>query len=214
MEFPQFMPVERIAERASEFRKLYVIPSNQIPLQIEHVIENVLRIRIDPRENLSVLLRKKGLAIDAFLTADRSTIIVDYEQFISDQGENRLRFSLAHELGHWFLHQKEYEAISYKSEQDFIKEQLSIKPDMRKRFEIQANEFAAQLLVPSDLLMAMIEESSGQIRSFVRNNGKGQIYFLRSDLADDFAVRFGVSEEVVRNRIQNEGFIEHMIRDL
>lgn len=83
---PSFLRPYEIADKAEEFRKLYVTPTDQIPLEIEHVIESVLKIRIDPRPGLSMSSRRNELAIDAFLSFDRKMIIVDNDQYILDQG--------------------------------------------------------------------------------------------------------------------------------
>lgn len=206
---PPFLTKKDLAQKANEFRHQYVIPPDQIPLDVEYVIESVLRIKIDPRENLSKFFRKNNLAIDAFLTYDRSTIIIDNDQFVQDQG--RLKFTLAHELGHWYLHRKEYESINYKTEADFINLQKSIEPKFRNYFEIQANEFAAQLLVPTDNLSILLLKYQKDIKSFVRSNGESLIWVLRAELSEELSQKFGVSSEVVNNRISNEQIIEQLL---
>jgi Zn-dependent peptidase ImmA (M78 family) len=207
---PPYLTKGDLAEKANEFRLKYVTPQNQIPLDIEYLIESVLKIKIDPRENLSRFFRKNNLAIDAFLTYDRSTIIIDYDQFIQDQG--RLKFTLAHELGHWYLHKKEYESINYKSEDDFIKVQKSIEPKFRNHFEIQANEFAAQLLVPKDILYTLMLNHKKEIKKFVVTHGDRLLWMLRADLSDELSQEFGVSSEVVNNRISNDQIIEELLQ--
>ncbi len=206
---PPFLRPQEIADKAEEFRQLYVTPPDQIPLDLEHIIENVLKIRIDPRKNLSRISRRNELAIDSYLTSDRSTIIVDYDQYIHDQG--RLMFTLAHELGHWFLHKNEYESIKYDSEEDFIKIQKSLDVKYQKWFEFQANEFAALLLVPTEVLMNLTKKYLPDLNRFLKTNGKEQLYLMKNEIAEDLSQSFGVSAEMVKFRMSNEQILESLL---
>lgn len=40
-------------------------------------------------------------------------VIVDHDQYLQDQG--RLKFTLAHEIGHWFLHEALFDQMRYGS---------------------------------------------------------------------------------------------------
>lgn len=202
----KYLYPREIAAKADEFRLSFVNPPGQIPLDVEFIIEAVLRIRIEPRENLSLISRRNGLAIDAFLTVDRKTIMVDNDQYLQDHG--RLRFTLAHELGHWFLHKKEYDAIKYSSETEFFKIQKSLKEEHRKRFEIQANMFAAFLLVPADILEAHAKKYVPEIKKVVKRDGKQRLWFMKNEIAEDLSQPFGVSAEMIKNRLNDEQIIE------
>jgi Zn-dependent peptidase ImmA (M78 family) len=206
---PSFLKPKEIAGKADEFRQLYVTPPEQIPLDLEHIIENVLRIRIDPRKNLSRISRRSDLAIDAYLTSDRSTIVVDLDQFTQDQG--RLKFTLAHELGHWFLHKNEYKSVKYDTEEDFIKIQKSLDAKYRNWFEFQANEFAAVLLVPSNVLMNLSRRYLPDLKKFLKANGPEQLWLMKNEIAEDLAQSFDVSPEVVKNRMNNEQILESFL---
>jgi Zn-dependent peptidase ImmA (M78 family) len=203
---PPYLRPREIAAKAEEFRQLYVNPPDQIPLDLEFIIETILKIRIEPRENLSRISRRNELAIDSFLTADRSKIIVDNDQYI--QGQGRFRFTLAHEVGHWFLHKKEYESIKYDSEADFIKIQKSLKDEHRKWFEIQANIFAAVLLVPTDVLEKLTQKYIPEIKKAIKKDGKERLWLVKNEIADDLSQSFGVSPEVIKNRLNDEQILE------
>lgn len=41
--------------------------------------------------------------MDAYLKRDLSGIVVDYDLYMEEKSSNRMRFSFAHELGHFFL---------------------------------------------------------------------------------------------------------------
>jgi len=206
---PAFLRPQEISDKADEFRQTYVVPPDQVPLSIEHVIENVLKIRIDPRKNLSRAARRSELAIDSYLTYDRSMIVVDYEQYIQDQG--RLRFTLAHELGHWFLHQKEYALMKYETEADFIRIQTSLNVKYRAWFEFQANEFAAVLLVPTILLSKEVKKHLPEARRFIKTNGLDQLFLLKYGIAEELSHFFDVSNKVVNHRMNNEQILETLL---
>lgn len=101
-----------------------------------------------PIDNLSLLLEEKGFVVSRFDTqsdkvdAFSSTVkINDSEYFIimlegRDYSFYRQQFSLAHELGHWLLHE------SSKTPQDMGSSEY-------KQMEDEANEFAAEFLLPS-----------------------------------------------------------------
>lgn len=62
----------------------------------------------------------------------------------------RQRFTLAHELGHYFLDHPEASA------EDFDEAETA----GRKIYEAEADEFAAELLMPRELLKAALQESA------------------------------------------------------
>lgn len=209
MKPPPFLRPYEIADRADEFRRLFVTPPDQIPIDIEHIIENVLHIRIEPLENLSRISRRSDLAIDAYLTTDLSRIVVDKDQYV--QGQHRLKFTLAHELGHWYLHKDAYEAIEYDSIKDFIKIQKSLNFKNRNQFEFQANEFAAAFLVPKEALIKHTKKYLPELKSFVKKNGPDQLRFKKYEIAEDLIQTFDVSSEVIKNRIENEEILQSLL---
>ena len=94
-----------------------------------------------------------------------------------EHSETRQRFTIAHELGHWFcghLTGEDGKII------DNAKRKRSAKWDVNER---EANQFAAELLMPSRLLKLAIESG------IKRHN--------------DLAVLFHVSQEAMSYRLQN-----------
>jgi Zn-dependent peptidase ImmA (M78 family) len=86
------------------------------------------------------LLREKGV----------STIAINKQHH-----PNRQRFTLAHECGHLFLHAKEGDRL-------WLDKTLFFRDGSRSRDhfpEIQANQFAAGLLLPQELLKASLGET-------------------------------------------------------
>lgn len=105
---------------------------------------------------------------------------------------NRQRFTLAHELGHIQLHRPEIEKAVHVDRGSLRRDGLAaagVDP-----IEIEANVFASELLMPTDLLRAALKGRS-------------------VDLEDDEAVaalakRFRVSEAAMRHRLDALGEID------
>lgn len=111
----------------------------------------------------------------------------------SENSQNRQRFSAAHELGHVLLHQEKGLNISdrllYKSEM-FRDEKSSEGSDWR---EIEANFFAACLLMPKDLLEREIAKLGGLI--------------VDEDELSELATIFKVSTVAMTIRLSSLGYI-------
>lgn len=93
---------------------------------------------------------------------------------------NRQRFTIAHELGHF---------IKHSSQLDFFEDKIFFRNGETNIFEIEANKFAAELLMPEL-----------EFRSFVKGN---------STLVSDIADFFHVSSMAVRIRAKQLGFEGH-----
>lgn len=68
---------------------------------------------------------------------------------------NRQRFSLAHELGHYVLH-RETQSVFVDSSTIFFRDERAA--DGTDRFEIEANTFAAELLMPEPDLRTAVRK--------------------------------------------------------
>ncbi len=98
----------------------------------------------------------------------------------SDESLNRQAFSVAHELGHYFLHEKKKTDLFYRS-------QILNLSGEQPREEKEANIFAASLLMPE---------------YWVKH-----YYALTKDL-NKLAIIFGVSITAVDYRLRDLGLIE------
>lgn len=98
---------------------------------------------------------------------------------------NRQRFTVAHELGHIILHREEIEKAIHLDKGSLQRGALaSMGTD---QVEIDANRFAAELLMPTSLLKTMLD---------------GRTVDLEDDVAiAELAKRFRVSEAAMRFRL-------------
>lgn len=123
---------------------------------------------------------------------------------------HRLRFSIAHELGHAFLHReklRQYESffssdnpIAYNPpESDF------------HWFDVQANDFASYLLLPDMQFRCAVKNlfnQNGLHRTpFVVDNQKGK-FAIYYKIVDSLAKQFDVSNEHVKSRLNKDKFVE------
>ncbi|MDZ4257886.1 MAG: ImmA/IrrE family metallo-endopeptidase [Gemmatimonadales bacterium] len=104
----------------------------------------------------------------------------------SDQPEVRQRFTIAHELGHFLLHKGKSELFI---DRTFVAFRNSSSATGKERVEIQANQFAAALLMPEELL-------SREAMDMVIDLAEG-------DLINTLADRFGVSSQSMTFRLEN-----------
>jgi len=89
---------------------------DSVPVDIEHIIDVKLKINVVPIPGFL-----KHANIDALISSDWKSIYVDRDEYLDERRHNRLRFSLAHEIGHFVLHKKIYTDFGIKSLEDYYK---------------------------------------------------------------------------------------------
>ena len=173
-------------------------PSGSVPIEVEEILWRV-GLRLEPIQSL----RESG-DVDALLRGDLATIIVDRDEYMDDRWLNRIRFSIAHELGHFVLHSDVYREISHSSVEDWIEFVQRVPEDQWGYIEQHAYEFAGRLLVPSHRLRAEFNASVRQAEA---------AGFFEWDQSGDAALEymsgpisrvFGVSSQVIEKRIVRE----------
>jgi hypothetical protein len=175
-------------------------PEATLPVDAEGIVEFRLRLDIEPVKNLL-----STIDIDAYLKRDLSGIIVDYDCYMKDKFANRMRFSFAHELGHFFLHKELYLKFGVSSPEEWKDFVLNVPENEYRNFEWQANEFAGRLLVPYPELEAQMEK----VAEILKDNNF--IHFLNVDpdavlsrISPMLCKPFGVSTEVIETRVKRE----------
>jgi len=105
---------------------------------------------------------------------------------------NRQRFTIAHELGHLVLHREVIEREVHVDTKfsGLMRDQKS--SDGYDDIEIEANSFASELLMPSNIINKVIDDVIGN-----------QVFDIESDpLIDKIASRFKVSKQAMYLRLQ------------
>ncbi len=194
-----FIEQQQICRQADEFRSRYW-PSGEIPVDVLAIVEFELELEIRPASKL-----REDVDVDALLLGDWQTILVDQGHYMDDRYLNRLRFSVAHELGHYVLHKSVFEQIPRSSTEQWIQTMLGLPEKEYSFLEYHAYEFAGRFLVPPDKLSAEFEavisqaEQNGVRRSELRDDSH------MGYLAKPIARKFAVSSDVIERRLVKEG---------
>ena len=189
-------------EVAEAFRRQHLAAqTDRLPVDVFSLVELQLRLDVIPFDDLSARYQ-----IDAALTPDFSGIYVDAESYILwERGpvwkQNRLRFTVAHELGHWALHRDYAAGLNFASFDDFARHFKADDPN-RYWLEKEANEFAGRLLVPVERLREHFDRFAAQIGSIMPNWLRSED--LRAKFADTVAPKFGVHQQTILTRLDRE----------
>jgi hypothetical protein len=194
-----YIDKSEIWRSAEEFREKYW-RNNILPVDIESIVENKLKLNILPEHGLL-----SECDIDAYLRVDLTGIVVDYDRFMDERFINRLRFSYAHELGHLILHKDVYTQFPISNPSDWKDFMLNIPDREYGFFEYQANEFAGRVLVPR---IQLINELNKCIKIITENGMTG---YLASDptamleaISNTLCKPFGVSSQAIEKRVERE----------
>jgi Zn-dependent peptidase ImmA (M78 family) len=152
------------------------------PVDVEQVAKRLLLkvVYMDLGADVSGLLISKG---DSTVIAVQGT-----------DSSNRQRFTIGHEIGHyWLKHQFEPGEHVHVDRGHLVtprnsRSSIGIDPK-----EIEANQFAACLLMPSKLLESRIKEL--------------RVESLRDDHIDKLAQEFEVSEQAMTIRLSTLGYL-------
>ncbi len=196
-----YLTLSQIRTISDNFRKQYW-NENILPIDMERIIEQRLKLNIIPEHGIRRLTKT-----DAYLQSDLTAIVVDFKQYMDEQDRysNRLRFSFAHEVGHYILHRSIYDKFKLDTLEDYFLFIENIPEEEYEAFEWQANEFAGSLLVPR---MRLIEEVKNIYEIIKQRN---LLEYLEMNPMDVLArvshklcKPFGVSTDVIERRVSVE----------
>jgi hypothetical protein len=192
-----FISQQQCWAAADQFRRQYW-PSGETPVDVLAVVEFDLDLEIRTITGL-----KEDADVDALLLGDWKTLILDQQQYLDDRFINRLRFSIAHELGHYVLHKAVFDRIPRGTADEWIEFMLEMPEKEYGLLEYHANEFAGRLLVPEGDLKAQFE------KVLIEVERKGMTRHQLSDahlsyLCIPLAKHFAVSQEVIERRLTKE----------
>ena len=202
---PEILTYENLRREAEEFLGEHH-KSLSIPTPIEEIVEFDLSIDVIP-----ILGLRDEIKVDAFLASDLTAIYVD--EYILEFVPARYRFSLAHEAGHWWLHDELYQDTSISSVADWKRVYADLGEEYRW-FEFQANSFAGLVLVPPASLKARFErlvgkaEAAGIRRSRLFEHPQGQ------RLIEKLATDFQVSENMMDIRLEKDALVPALGGDI
>jgi hypothetical protein len=131
-----YLSLEVIRSEADRCRDAYW-KSGELPVDVLEIAEFDLDLTIVPKLGL----REAG-DVEALLLRDMSTLLVDHGAFIDDRIQSRLRFSVAHEIGHLVLHTNLVEGMNYSTVEEWVEAVSSVPRREYFSIEFQANEFA------------------------------------------------------------------------
>lgn len=173
-------------------------PSGGIPVDVEHIADVGLGLDI-----VAVQYLHSGYGIDGFLSSDRRAIYVD-----SAVQEHsilyRYRFTIAHELGHYFLHERLFTDCTFRSADEWMGYLKEFPEEERSWFEWQGYSFGGLLLAPRAALAGRVEDA----RRMARDAGfevdlENEVH--RQQIAEWVGRRFEVSADVILKRGKADG---------
>lgn len=159
------MILEHIETRAEEVLREAAVKGLPVPVEEIAATYQILIRRAPHAEFSGMLVRKDGRALIGVSSSEPSV---------------RQRFTVAHELGHYFLHPNKDAFVDYRDNKDGVR---------RTPREKQANMFAAALLMPRQVLLKDFKA--------IAKDG-----FADDELAT-LARRYAVSEDAMRYRLMN-----------
>jgi hypothetical protein len=200
---PYLTERENIAEAEAFLAEFH--PDSTVPVPIDEIAEWDFEKEIIPLPGV-----KDTISVDAFLTSDRRSIYVD--EYVLRFVPTRYRFSLAHELGHEWLHAELYESTKLESLKDWRALIRDMDEAMYRRLEFQANMFAGLVLVPPDRLSARFTRRVEEARQLGLERVAITRHPARQRFIDGLASEFVVSEEAMGIRLEADGHLPPLIQ--
>jgi hypothetical protein len=194
-----------IWNKVEELRTAYdTLKERNLPLDLISFVELDLRLDLIPYDGL-----RTDFGADAAILSDFSGLYIDGEIFdridmIRGSQLNRLRFSIAHELGHLFLHRAYYEEAGIQTS-DHLLSWLNEHDGRKYEFEREANEFAGRLLVPVNALRELFDRMHPAMDVQYGKHAWVTNAEIRSKTAEMIAPRFGVHPIAIETRFDREG---------
>lgn len=174
-------------------RELDIKDDEHLHYDVDLYLENLGK-EIIPIDNL-----KEDLEIDSFWTNGFEKLVIDKDCYESTN--HRSRFTIAHEIGHLFLHQNYHETYSSVEEwQELILENSYV----RNIFEQEANSFASNFLISDECLLKELNnlKEREEVKVYLEN----QVYTLEvisMMYSHILSAIFHVSQKAMEIRLEN-----------
>ncbi len=194
-----YLSVETIRKKVEKFRNEHNSCKN-IPIDMEELLELELQLDI-----ITLPLLYSECDIEAMLLSDGKSIIIDKDIYMH-ACSNKMRFTLAHEVGHLILHKSLWEKYRLSNVEEFIKFHKHIDEVQYRYLERHASEFAGRLLVPFEELVEKTREALETIPSEIDISPKDAL----PSLAPTICRYFHVSDKVIEIRLSRENIDKHL----
>jgi len=174
-----------------------------------HTLDDVYRLLIESGKfsapiDVDFVAKSLGVLVECDFSLEQDDVIGQIEfsgktplvkiNPVQNMYRPRYRFTLAHELGHYYLHT---DKASFKDN----KKSMSRTSSYWDVYESEANDFAASLLMPSELV---IQIASNVIDEYL--NAYSANFISVGELVKRMAARFEVSNKAMEYRLKNLGF--------
>ena len=194
-----FLADDEIRRRADKFRQANW--GDKIPVNVELIAERNLRLFIIPIPDL-----RYQAHTEAYLSGDLKELA--YDPSLPDV---RVRFSVAHEIGHYVLHRDVITKLRVGSREEWKEVQRDLPDALWGRAEYQAREFAGRLLVPLESLVEAIESLRPSIDQAKKELPDLELPVLKEFVATRVARRFDISYDVIMRRMDAEGISQALL---
>ncbi len=135
--------------------------------------------------------------IEGFISNNFKNIFIDNNIYSDERYENRLRFTLAHEVGHLILHKNIILKCKFRTENEWINFREDMSEDDLDWFEWQAYEFAGRLLVPKNVLLKEIEKHKEKIDKYYEGFDNNKDEMIIKAISRVVCTKFKVSDNVI-----------------
>lgn len=190
-------------QKVEEIRSRYLVGDlAHLPVDVLTLAEIELRLDIVPFDDLWIKYRR-----DAALMHDFTGIYVDAENYdLLERGplwkHRRLRFSLAHEIGHFILHREIAAGLNFTSFDAFA-QWTNASNGPQRTLELEADEFAGRLLVPPMRLQGEMESFAPRLKDAMPHWFTNPA--VRSAFAESMTQVFEVCAQSIEIRLDREG---------
>ena len=186
------LPKESIWKNADKLRQDFW--GDMIPVDVDIIVERGLGIELIPIPDL-----KQFAGTEAFLSGDLQEI--DYDPSALDV---RIRFSIAHEIGHYVLHKAVISKLRTVTFEEWKEMQFAMPIWFWGKAEWQAREFAGRLLVPRERLLKEIHSLHGNIEEAKHSLPDLTQEIIVEYITPTLGKTFKVSADVISRRISSE----------
>jgi Zn-dependent peptidase ImmA (M78 family) len=203
----KYVPYKQISEAAQKVLAKYNL-AQSFPIDIDNLVDNTLRINVIPFPYLY-----KDFGISAITSSDLKKMYVDEYLFMNlDQ---KYRFTLAHELGHRFIHKDIFRQAKIENLDTYREFLTSLSKEEYYSLEYQADCFAGLFLVPPKQLEEQFKKRVKRITSLVKNklqNPPREHYFdlTKAVLSSEMSLFFGIHPTGIKIRLEKDNLLSQI----